>query len=104
MTRRLTPQCHRPATGAHYKTGFFSRGIRFMTKRLLALALLNALTSTALADTAVDVAAAPDPAGATELDKVLVTGEITYRDRTDDTAPVLVYDLDYFQRFEPRTV
>ncbi|HSX61523.1 MAG TPA: TonB-dependent receptor [Tahibacter sp.] len=75
-----------------------------MTKRLLALALLNALSTAALADAATDLAAAPDPAGATELDKVVVTGEITYRDRTDDTAPVLVYDLEYFQRFEPRTV
>jgi outer membrane receptor protein involved in Fe transport len=75
-----------------------------MTKRLLALALLNALTTAALAETAANAAASPDPATATELDKVLVTGEITYRDRTDDTAPVLVYDLDYFQRFEPRTV
>jgi outer membrane receptor protein involved in Fe transport len=75
-----------------------------MTKRLLALALLNALASAALADTTAEAAAAPDAAAATELDKILVTGEITYRDRTDDTAPVLVYDLDYFQRFEPRTV
>lgn len=75
-----------------------------MTKRLLVLALFNALASTALAEAGADPAAAPDTASATELDKVLVTGEITYRDRTDDTAPVLVYDLDYFQRFEPRTV
>lgn len=75
-----------------------------MTKRLLALALLNALSSAALADTGMDAAASPEAASATELDKVIVTGEITYRDRTDDTAPVLVYDLDYFQRFEPRTV
>jgi len=75
-----------------------------MTKRLLALALLNALATAAFAETVVDAAAAPDPATATELDKVIVTGEIAYRDRTDDTAPVLVYDLEYFQRFEPRTV
>ncbi|GMV27920.1 MAG: hypothetical protein AMXMBFR59_00450 [Rhodanobacteraceae bacterium] len=75
-----------------------------MTKRLLVLALFNALASTALAEAGADPAAALDAASATELDKVLVTGEITYRDRTDDTAPVLVYDLDYFQRFEPRTV
>lgn len=75
-----------------------------MTKRLLAVALLNALASAALADAGIEAVAAPDPAAATQLDKVVVTGDITYRDRTDDTAPVLVYDLDYFQRFEPRTV
>lgn len=75
-----------------------------MTKRLLVLALFNALASTAPAEAGADPAAALDAASATELDKVLVTGEITYRDRTEATAPVLVYDLDYFQRFEPRTV
>lgn len=31
-------------------------------------------------------------------------GEIAYRDRTDEIAPVLSYDLEYFQRFEPNTV
>jgi outer membrane receptor for ferrienterochelin and colicin len=35
---------------------------------------------------------------------VVVINGIAYRDRTDDTAPVLVYDTDYFQRFEPLTV
>lgn len=41
---------------------------------------------------------------ATELDRVTVTGEIAYRDRSDATAPTLSYGLDYFQRFEPLTV
>ena len=39
-----------------------------------------------------------------DLDKVVVQGEITYRNRTEDTAPVLRFDLEYFQRFEPATV
>lgn len=39
-----------------------------------------------------------------DLDKVVVQAEITYRNRTEDTAPVLRYDLEYFQRFEPATV
>ena len=47
------------------------------------------------------VAAAPD---ANELDAVEVMGQVVYRDRTDAIAPVLAYDLDYFQRFEPLTV
>lgn len=41
---------------------------------------------------------------ATELDRVTVTGEIAYRDRSEATAPTLSYGLDYFQRFEPLTV
>lgn len=40
----------------------------------------------------------------TELDAVEVVGQIVYRDRTDAVAPVLSYELDYFQRFEPLTV
>ena len=35
---------------------------------------------------------------------MVVINGIGYRDRTDETAPVLVYDTDYFQRFEPLTV
>ena len=35
-------------------------------------------------------------------DTVVIQG-IGYRDRTDETAPVLVYGTDYFQRFEPLT-
>lgn len=34
-------------------------------------------------------------------DEIVVTGEIVYRNRTEETAPVLEYGLDYFQRFEP---
>ena len=41
---------------------------------------------------------------AKDLDKIVVQGEITYRDRAPDIAPTLVYDLEYFQRFEPATV
>ena len=41
---------------------------------------------------------------APELERVEVIGEIVYRDRTEATAPVLSYDLEYFQRFEPLTV
>jgi iron complex outermembrane recepter protein len=34
---------------------------------------------------------------------IVVQGEIGYRNRTESTEPVLVYDTDYFQRFEPLT-
>ncbi len=70
-------------------------------KHRLAVALAIALSSVAHAQTA----PAPAPDAATRsLDEIVVQGSITYRDRTDATAPVLVYDLEYFQRFEPLTV
>ncbi|NEX93777.1 TonB-dependent receptor [Caulobacter sp. 17J65-9] len=40
----------------------------------------------------------------TTLEELIVTGELAYRDRTDATNPVLSYDLEYFQRFEPISV
>ncbi|KAF1707626.1 TonB-dependent receptor plug domain-containing protein [Pseudoxanthomonas sacheonensis] len=81
-----------------------------MKKNLLAAGLSHALacaafasfTATALAQTATQT---PDGASeAKQLDTIVVQGEITYRNRSDDTAPVLSYDLEYFQRFEPSTV
>ena len=47
-------------------------------------------------------AAAPR-APAAALEEVIVTGEPAMRNRTDDVAPTLSYDLEYFQRFEPLT-
>ena len=48
-----------------------------------------------------DGSAAPD---AKQLDTVVVQAEIAYRNRSADIEPVLSYDLEYFQRFEPNTV
>ena len=42
-----------------------------------------------------------EPATMSEL---VVTGDIAFRNRTDDVNPVLEYDLEYFQRFEPVSV
>jgi outer membrane receptor protein involved in Fe transport len=36
--------------------------------------------------------------------EVIVTGEIFFRNRTTDPNPVLSYDLEYFQKFEPVSV
>jgi outer membrane receptor protein involved in Fe transport len=36
--------------------------------------------------------------------EIIVTGEIFFRNRTTDTNPVLSYDLEYFQKFEPVSV
>src|SRR3546814_66011 len=44
--------------------------------------------------------AAP-PASASEI---LVTADIAFRHRTIDPNPVISYDLEYFQRFEPVSV
>ena len=41
---------------------------------------------------------------ATALEEVIVTGAPAMRNRTDDVAPTLSYDREYFQRFEPLTV
>ena len=72
--------------------------------------LATALAVTALASPFTSAVAfaqalpAADEGNAVELDRVVVDGEIVYRDRTDAIAPTLSYDLEYFQRFEPRTV
>ncbi|MEO6519526.1 MAG: TonB-dependent receptor [Pseudoxanthomonas sp.] len=88
-----------------------------MRKNILALRLSQAIAcvalvplgGSALAQTAADGSAdgtayAAAAIEARQLDTIVVQGEITYRDRTSDIAPVLSYDLEYFQRFEPYTV
>lgn len=89
-----------------------------MTKSLLATSLAKALACVALLPagtaawaqdmspngTAPDGAAAGEAADPKQLDTIVVQAEIAYRNRTNDTAPVLSYDLEYFQRFEPSTV
>jgi len=78
-----------------------------MKRNLLSRALSRALFVAALAPVSFTAAAddaggpAPDPK---QLDAVVVQADIAYRNRTDATAPVLSYDLEYFQRFEPLTV
>ncbi|MBT2747757.1 MULTISPECIES: TonB-dependent receptor [unclassified Lysobacter] len=66
----------------------------------------HALSAALLSVLAVPAVSAQAPAtdSATELDRVTVTGQIAYRDRSEATAPTLSYGLDYFQRFEPLTV
>ena len=81
-----------------------------MKRNTLAMGLSRALGCALLMPAAAALAApAPaNPADASgepkQLDTIVVQGEITYRNRTDDIAPVLSYDLEYFQRFEPSTV
>jgi outer membrane receptor protein involved in Fe transport len=43
----------------------------------------------------------PPPGEIATAESVVVMGEITYRNRSDEAGPVLEYGTDYFQRFEP---
>ena len=75
-----------------------------LSRAMLCMALLPAgFAANAQQPQAPDGAKDPKPTPK-DLDRVVVQGEIAYRDRTDSTAPVLSYDLEYFQRFEPNTV
>ena len=66
----------------------------------LACATLTSLPVAALAQTTQAAQQMPDGASeAKQLDTIVVQGEIDYRDRTDDIAPELTYDLEYFQPF-----
>lgn len=72
-----------------------------LSQVLFCAALLPASLAATAQNQAPDAGTAGDPK---QLDTVVVQAEIAYRDRTDDIAPTLVYDLEYFQRFEPNTV
>lgn len=71
--------------------------------------LLMSLAGAALAWSAPVIAQeAPAPGGegaaagaVTTSDEIVIPGQIAYRNRSEETAPVLEYGLDYFQRFEP---
>lgn len=71
------------------------RGVNWLVSMAVAVALSQ---GTALAQEV--------PADADELEGVqeVVVYATRYRDRSTDTAPVLSYDLKYFQKFEPNTV
>lgn len=80
-----------------------------MNRNALAIGLARAIACAALlpAGAAWSQAMTPDgsaEADAKQLDRIVVQGEITYRDRSTEIAPTLTYDLEYFQRFEPNTV
>lgn len=47
---------------------------------------------------------AADEREVTTSEDIVVLGEIQYRNRVEGAAPVLEYDTEYFQRFEPLTV
>jgi outer membrane receptor protein involved in Fe transport len=73
----------------------YVRGVNW----LVATAVASALSQ----GTAVAQEFPRDPDSLDEVQEVVVYAT-RYRDRTADTAPVLSYDLEYFQKFEPNTV
>lgn len=74
------------------------------TSLLCGAAMLLALSPAVSAQTAppADDAQSRDGAIST-ANEIVVQGQITYRNRSEEAEPVLVYDADYFQRFEPLT-
>lgn len=68
---------------------------------LLAAVALAPLILTGTARAADATAAEAEAAPA--ISELVVTGEITFRNRVEGPEPVLSYDLEYFQRFEPLT-
>jgi TonB-dependent receptor len=79
-----------------------------MKRNVLAATMSRALWCALVAPISFVAVAADAPADASpdpkQLDSVVVQADIAYRNRTDSVAPVLSYDLEYFQRFEPLTV
>ena len=75
-----------------------------MKRNALAIGLSQALFCMVALPASFTASAQDQVPDAKQLDTIVVQGQITYRNRTDATAPVLSYDLEYFQRFEPNTV
>ncbi|WP_114953663.1 TonB-dependent receptor plug domain-containing protein [Sphingosinicella terrae] len=76
---------------------------------LLVGGALSAATPAAAVDGAADLASGAEPIARPTDDpdqarEIIVTGNLSFRNRTEDVNPVLSYDLEYFQRFEPVSV
>ena len=77
-------------------------GNRFKTASApLALAIASLAATAGAAQTAAE---APAPVTPVEAADIIVTADIFFRNRTNDVNPVLSYDLEYFQKFEPVSV
>ena len=80
--------------------------------RFAALCSISAIAVTSAAAAQAQDAAAPSSASDTvaqpeddpqSAQDIVVQGRIGYRNRSNSPEPVLIYDTDYFQRFEPLT-
>lgn len=77
--------------------------MNFKFKCLLSCAAIG-LSLPAMANENAAPAGAATEAGAVNIADIIVTGQIAFRNRTEDPNPVLAYDLEFFQRFEPVSV
>ncbi len=80
--------------------------MRTIHRNALTALILSALATAPGHALAQDATAAPAPQDdeVTDLQSVVVTGEIQYRNRTETTAPELVYGQEFFAQFEPVSV
>ncbi len=69
--------------------------------KLFALTALAPLAFASAAFAADDSAIATAPEAPATVEELVINPGVTFRDRTDSAAPVLSYDQEYFQRFEP---
>lgn len=53
---------------------------------------------------AADDTGSPSVGDPIDAEEIVVTGRLFFRNRTEDPNPVISYDLEYFQRFEPVSV
>lgn len=80
-----------------------------ISSKFFKLSMLSGAALLAIMPTGVLAQAAPadeDQSREGEIstsNEIVVQGQITYRNRSEAAEPVLVYDADYFQRFEPLT-
>lgn len=75
----------------------------FRNLLLCGAALLPTVPAFAAEEAAADEAAANAPEGIQSSRDIVVQADIGYRNRSEDSEPVLVYGEEYFQRFEPLT-
>ncbi|MEP7348883.1 MAG: TonB-dependent receptor [Sphingorhabdus sp.] len=72
---------------------------------LASAAFLAMIPGTLLAQAAppADEASEEERGAITTSKEIVVLGNIGYRNRSEESEPILIYDTDYFQRFEPLT-
>jgi outer membrane receptor protein involved in Fe transport len=75
----------------------------FKSAMFSGVAMLAVLPSLALAQTAPPADEEQRDGPISTAEEIVVQGQITYRNRSEEAEPILVYDADYFQRFEPLT-
>jgi outer membrane receptor protein involved in Fe transport len=68
------------------------------------MAMANPVLAAEAAGAASAASAAGEGTEGVPVEELIVTGPIEFRNRVDGPLPVLSYDLEYFQRFEPLTV